>query len=209
MNSPRSLNRSRCRQVLECASPLALWELWVVESARGLVNSETLTRPGCFGFGSGEQVVSLGSSCKASTNCLVGRVTPCAPWLLEIRGAHSLYRGPKPVRAVCQKPKRALPEPTAFFFRSSLVIFGNVWSSSIPTPDRKSVQTTVLGPILDRFLPASSRRSFGETGLVAPKPWRRRTPARAQKQPKNPPNRDKRRQIATGKNLTLKKGQFR
>jgi hypothetical protein len=45
----------------------------------------------------------------------------------------------------------ALPEPTAFFFRSSLVIFGHVWSSSIPIPTWKSVRPnffrTGLGPI--------------------------------------------------------------
>ncbi len=28
--------------VLDCASPLALWKSWVVESARGLAHSKTL-----------------------------------------------------------------------------------------------------------------------------------------------------------------------
>ena len=39
-----SRNRSYRRQVLECASPLALWKSWVAESARGLAHSKTLTR---------------------------------------------------------------------------------------------------------------------------------------------------------------------
>jgi hypothetical protein len=60
----------------------------------------------------------------------------------------------------------SLPEPTAFFFRSSLVIFGHVWSSSIPIPTGKSVRPFLFS---DRFLPAMSRRSLGEGGLVAPK----------------------------------------
>src|SRR2546426_10686561 len=38
------MNRPPHRQVLECASPLALWKSWVVESARGLAHSKTLPR---------------------------------------------------------------------------------------------------------------------------------------------------------------------
>jgi hypothetical protein len=45
-DAARSPVNQRClRQVLECASPLALWRSWAVESARGLAYSKTLTRP--------------------------------------------------------------------------------------------------------------------------------------------------------------------
>ena len=37
-------HRSPCRQVLDCASPLALLTSWVIEGARGLAQSKTLTR---------------------------------------------------------------------------------------------------------------------------------------------------------------------
>jgi hypothetical protein len=39
-----SMNRWHDRQVLECGSPLPLWRSWVIESARGLAQSKTLTR---------------------------------------------------------------------------------------------------------------------------------------------------------------------
>lgn len=32
------------RKVLDCASPLAPWTAWVIEGARGLAQSKTLTR---------------------------------------------------------------------------------------------------------------------------------------------------------------------
>jgi hypothetical protein len=38
------MNRWYDRQVLECGSPLPLWRSWVIESARGLAQSKTLTR---------------------------------------------------------------------------------------------------------------------------------------------------------------------
>jgi hypothetical protein len=38
------MNRWHDRQVLECGSPLPLWRSWIIESARGLAQSKTLTR---------------------------------------------------------------------------------------------------------------------------------------------------------------------
>jgi hypothetical protein len=54
------MNRTICRQVLECASPLALWMSYNLESARGLAHSKTLSRP-CW--------VCLGSEVQSANYC--------------------------------------------------------------------------------------------------------------------------------------------
>jgi hypothetical protein len=130
-------------------------------------------------------------------NRKVGRVTPCAPglgqrgggahlprrcastargmtrpatWLLEIREAHSLRRGLKAVRAACQKLKGRTQSQRHFIsghLWSSLVTSGHLWASS--RPENRSARP-FFGPILDRFLPASLRRSFIAGGCPPPAP---------------------------------------
>ena len=53
MHASITLNHLCRRKVLECASPLATWKSWVIESTRGLAHSKTLTRRSSAGSVSG------------------------------------------------------------------------------------------------------------------------------------------------------------
>jgi hypothetical protein len=89
-------------------------------------------------------------------------------WDEALAGDSDSMAGRARSRVTIREPRRSvefLPILRRHFcFRSSLVIFGHVWSSSIPIPIRKSIRATIF---LDRFLPALSRRSQTKADALA------------------------------------------
>jgi hypothetical protein len=126
----------------------------------------------------------VGRPTRLPGNREVGRVTPCAPpFVSEVSdGAHeprhrrsgSVTRPATTLRSgsPCTSlggPRNFCPSFNRIFFQ---VIFGHVWSSSIPIPTGKSVQPILFSDqfrtVLDRFLPVLSSRSPSSRGPHMP-----------------------------------------